>query len=185
MRATPPTPPTPPAPPAQAEAELSRDPAIAWRLPMPHAQMLHICAALLAALGKPGAPVELALVSDREMAALNSQYLGCSGPTNVLSFSAGPENACPRASCDNASLNTSPNISLAETPKPLGTLFISPQTVQRECFFYNQKPEERFTALLAHGLAHLMGFEHGPDMDELVDNAIKTTKLQEKLYKDT
>ena len=40
-----------------------------------------------------GVLVELALMHDTEIAALNASYLCCAGPTNILSFPASPEDA--------------------------------------------------------------------------------------------
>ncbi|MBP3731586.1 MAG: rRNA maturation RNAse YbeY [Mailhella sp.] len=83
--------------------------------------------------------VELVISSDGEIAALNARRLGCTGPTNVLSFPAGGVR--------------------------LGSLFLSSVTMEREIFLYGQKPAEHARRLLAHGFGHISGFDHGPAMD--------------------
>ena len=112
-----------------------------WKLPFDRRGLRSLLNALLAAAGKPDAAVELLLVGDAAMEALNRKHLDRPGPTNILSFPAG-----------NASL---------------GSLVLAPETVRRECFLYGQDPAEYVLHLLAHGLAHLLGRNHGPDMDRL------------------
>ena len=86
--------------------------------------------------------VELALMHDAEIAVLNAAHLGCAGPTNILSFPASPEEA------------------------GLGVLALGVETWLREATLYGQETEEHARHLLAHGLAHLLGHDHGPAMDE-------------------
>lgn len=203
--------------------------------------------------------VELSLVTDAQIAELNESYLGCVGPTNVLSFpveqstSAGSglfarlaETASATASpydlheeMPDSSSGSSPNLSPDESPREssdnlfggqffagteqakahlaeanllnfswanshlpdapasatlalspfnhhtqaaypagcpveysnLGWLALSCETMQRECFLYGQSPPEHTLNLLAHGLAHLFGYEHGQDMYDLSEQA--------------
>ena len=86
--------------------------------------------------------VELALMHDTEIAALNASYLCCAGPTNILSFPASPEDA------------------------GLGVLALGLETWRREARLYGQEAEEHARRLLAHGLAHLLGYDHGWAMDD-------------------
>lgn len=85
--------------------------------------------------------ISINIISDRDIAKLNRQFMGCNGPTNVLSF-------------PDPSSNT-------------GSLFISSDTMLREAFLYGLKPEEYFLRLAAHGLCHLAGLDHGPEMEKL------------------
>ncbi len=85
--------------------------------------------------------VELAVMHDAEIAELNAAHLGCAGPTNILSFPAAPEES------------------------GLGVLAFGLETWLREAALYGQKPELHAQRLLAHGLAHLLGHDHGPEMD--------------------
>jgi probable rRNA maturation factor len=103
----------------------------------------------------PGGRLELALLDDGEMAELNRNYLGCPGPTNVLSF--------PPAS---------PFRREAEE-RDLGGMALSVETVLREAWLYGQEPAFYVLKMLAHGLAHLLGHAHGPEMDSLTQGAAR------------
>ena len=48
----------------------------------------------------------------------------------------------------------------------LGVLALGVETWLREATLYGQETEEHARHLLAHGLAHLLGHDHGPAMDE-------------------
>ena len=104
---------------------------------------------LLDVLGLSHAGLEIELTGDREIARLNASFLGCAGPTNVLSF----ESDDPGGSC-------------------LGHIVLSVEAVEREARLYGQGRQEHFLRLLAHGLLHVAGFEHGEAMDELTDQAV-------------
>ena len=92
----------------------------------------------------PGCPaaVELAVLGDGAMSALNRRAMGAAGPTNILSFPAAEASAGGRAS-----------------------LALSSAALVRESLLYGQRPAEHLARLLAHGMAHVCGFDHGPAMD--------------------
>ena len=93
------------------------------------------------------AALELVLARDEDVAELNSLHMGCAGPTNVLSFPNGPEES--------------------GEVRDLGSLVLSVDAVRREALLYGQAPREHCRRLLAHGLAHLIGLDHGEEMDSL------------------
>ena len=118
--------------------------AVAWLLPLDRRELGAALAAMLAACGTASVPctppaVELHLVDDAAIGVANRRCLGCTGPTNVLSFPGG---------CDSP-----------------GTLLFSLDTLHRECLLYGQEPTEHTLRLLAHGMAHLCGLDHGEQMD--------------------
>lgn len=84
--------------------------------------------------------VELIVAGDGDIAAVNLRNLGCSGPTNILSFP-GEEGE-------------------------IGTLFLSADTLERESVLYGQDVTVHARRLLAHGMGHILGFDHSPEMDE-------------------
>lgn len=92
--------------------------------------------------------VELLLLEDAAMEVLHKEALHCAGPTNVLSF---------------------PSPEEPDGPPWLGSMALSVDTLARECFLYGQDLEEHCVRLLAHGLAHLLGYDHGPQMQALTD----------------
>lgn len=98
--------------------------------------------------------VSLLLVDDTEMSRLNSQYRGKTGPTNVLSF--------PFA--DGA------DESLAGLPiQELGDIIISLDTALREAIEFGQTPHFRLSWLIAHGLLHLLGYDHERSEEDAVE----------------
>lgn len=86
--------------------------------------------------------VEARVVRDGAMALENRRCTGCLGPTNVLSFP-------------------------AEAGGMPGMLLLAADTLRRECLLYGQEPSEHLLRLLAHGLAHVLGLDHGEAMDAL------------------
>ncbi len=90
----------------------------------------------------------LHLVRDARIMELNSTHMHCQSPTNILSFPAAP--SMPRAA---AALPAMPHI-----------LVLSVDTWRRESILYGQDPLEYLIHLLAHGIGHLMGFDHGEAM---------------------
>ncbi|GFK95107.1 Endoribonuclease YbeY [Fundidesulfovibrio magnetotacticus] len=116
-------------------------------LPLSRSELTPLMERLMEALGLSGASVELRCVDDAEMARLNGEFLGLPGPTNILSFPAED----------------------AERPDYLGELALGVDTLSREAALYGQEPREHLARLLAHGLLHLAGHEHGQVMDELTD----------------
>jgi len=107
---------------------------------------------LLDVLGLAGALVEVRFVDDAEIARLNAEFLGLPGPTNVLSFPADDP----------------------ERPGYLGEIALSVDTLTREAALYGQDPAAHLVRLLAHGLLHLAGFEHGQVMEEMTDMAVSS-----------
>ena len=122
--------------------------ALAWLLPLDRRVLGSCLTAMLEAAAASGAPepppaVELHLVDDALIRAANRRFMGCEGPTNVLSFPGG-----------------------ADSP---GILLLSLDTLRRECLLYGQEPGEHALRLLAHGMAHLCGLDHSAQMDAVSD----------------
>lgn len=119
------------------------------RPPLARREFQCLISAMLQALECPSdTSLILVLTNDRESAELNMAHLGCRGPTNILSF---PENE----------------------EKNLGTLVLNIPALCRECLLYGQSETEHLIRLLAHGLTHLLGYDHGPKMDVLSDRAFR------------
>jgi probable rRNA maturation factor len=105
-------------------------------------------------------PAELALwfVDEEEIAVLNQEHMGESGPTDVLSFP----------------LDSSDDEPLAEgMPLLLGDVFICPAVAARNAPAHpgTHAPEHRGTLddelalLVVHGVLHILGYDHA-DTDE-------------------
>lgn len=122
----------------------SRHGGMGWGCPLDRRKVRHALEAMcvaVAAAGRQVAAVDLYLLDDAGMAVANARHLGCRGPTNVLSFPG--------------------------TAGMAGTLLLSLDTLGRECLLYGQDPREHLLRLLAHGMGHLAGLDHGPEMDAL------------------
>ena len=122
------------------------------RFPLSGPELMEIFEGLAAVFGLDDWDISLRIVDDREMAELNQSFMGCLGPTNVLSFPGGDESW-------------------------LGDLVLSAETLARESWLYNQDTHEYTVRLLAHGVLHLMGHGHGPEMESLTELAVSTVCL--------
>ncbi len=118
--------------------------------PLSKRELAALVRSILEALGLEEASLDLTLVDDLEMAEVNHDFFGRVGPTNIISFPAEE----------------------SEHPDALGELVLSVDTLKRETLLYGQEPIEHLVRLLAHGILHLAGHEHGRTMDELTENAI-------------
>jgi probable rRNA maturation factor len=117
-------------------------------LPASKREIAALAGGVAKALGLDHAEFDLLLTHDAAIAELNRSFLGLTGPTNVLSFEDG------------------------ESGSP-GSIVISVDAVERESVLYGQNPLEHFARLLAHGLLHLSGMEHGDEMYELTERAVE------------
>lgn len=109
---------------------------------------------MLETAGIAEAEVDVLLTRDAVMAGYNARFMGCTGPTNVLSFP-----AAPLTPVNFVKKNTAQNTRLA------GSLIISVDTIRREAKMFSKSACEHTLCLLAHGLGHLAGYEHGQEMD--------------------
>ncbi len=99
-------------------------------------------------LETPEGEISLLLVDDREMTAINGEYRGKPGPTNVLAF----------AMRDGAFSEVEPRL--------LGDVVISTETALREAEEMKIPPEDRIIRLLIHGMLHLFGYDHEASGEE-------------------
>jgi probable rRNA maturation factor len=100
---------------------------------------------LMRALRIGGAELSIALVDDLEIAALNRQWRGKAGPTDVLSFSLlEGEHRVHRGML-------------------LGDVVISVETAAAQAAVRHRGLDEEVARLLIHGLLHLLGHEHEQD----------------------
>ena len=100
----------------------------------------------LSFLGLGDLHLDLEITDDKGIELLNQNYLGCVGPTNVLSF---PDDSNE------------------------GYIVISIDAVEREALLYAQPVQEHFVRLLSHGILHLAGYDHGEIMGELTEQAVE------------
>lgn len=139
---------------------LRRKPGVAWQLPLAPRQLQRCFAAMLQAVDLEDHAAELLVVTDGTMAAYNAAHMGCTGPTNILSFPAAD-------SAQSEETGATPH-----SVPLLGSLILSAHTLQREALLYGQPVHEHCLRLLAHGLGHIAGYDHGPEMDAFCDEAL-------------
>jgi probable rRNA maturation factor len=103
-------------------------------------------------------PVEVSVVvtDDAAVHELNRQYRGVDRPTDVLSFS---QLESP------AHLSGEEFPSPPETPRPLGDIVISGDRVRSQALEYGHSQRRELAYLAAHGLLHLLGFDHEAESD--------------------
>jgi len=154
------------------------------RFPLSRRELADLCALILEVLGLEGLPVTVKLVDDREIARLNHEFLGCEGPTNVLSFPAEePEeddDLLPEE--DAVETHEAEDDEAAggadEEMVGLGELALSVDALARETDLYGQPPVAHLARLLAHGFLHLAGYDHGDVMYDLTDAAVDRVLLE-------
>ena len=108
-------------------------------------------AAYAACGDRPGtAEAGVVLADDGFVRDLNRDYRGKDAPTNVLSFASldapGPEQGLPPG-----------------TPVPLGDVVIAFETTDAEARRDGKSLSDHLSHLLAHGMLHLMGYDHQTD----------------------
>lgn len=119
----------------------------------------------------PPAPtyeMSLRLTDDAEIQALNAQYRQQDKPTDVLAFAA-LEVDCPQ----------SVEMQLL-VPLYLGDIVISVETAQRQAQQQGHTLQAELAWLAAHGLLHLLGWDH-PDEDSLIQMLNQQDTLLQKI----
>ena len=103
---------------------------------------------ILADQKKDGLTVNLKFVSSFEMKKLNKDFRNKSLDTNVLSFPASKE--------------------IQEISGELGDIAMSIPYIKTESQNLNRDVEDHMMHLLAHGILHLLGFDHKQDKDACI-----------------
>jgi probable rRNA maturation factor len=107
-----------------------------------------LASAVLAAEGV-GGPAELTLtfVDEQAMAALNGEYMGEAGPTDVLAFPLDdPDEALP------------PGMAAL-----LGDVVVCPAVARRYAAEQGRSTEHELALLVVHGVLHVLGHDHADD----------------------
>jgi probable rRNA maturation factor len=101
------------------------------------AAAVELCRLVLAAEGLDAGDLGLAFAGPGEMRGLKREHLGVDEAADVLSFPIDAREPLPEG-----------------VPRQLGDIVVCPQVVGEE-----------WRAPLVHGLLHLLGYEHGPEME--------------------
>jgi probable rRNA maturation factor len=101
----------------------------------------------------------LTFVDRDEIAALNEQHLGQSGPTDVLSFPLDAGDAAPNAG------------DADEIPKLLGDVVICPDVAQTQAATHAGTLDDELALLVVHGVLHVLGHDHATEEEALAMRA--------------
>ncbi|KAG0306088.1 hypothetical protein BGZ98_002995 [Dissophora globulifera] len=112
---------------------------------------------LLTAAGYRDWDIGVCLMSNKAIQQLNSEYRGKDKPTDILSF--------PFAEAVRPGVLPAPR---SEDDKNLGDIFISIRYVKKWCIDNNVDMQERLPVLYAHGICHLLGYDHQDNKDYAV-----------------
>jgi probable rRNA maturation factor len=120
---------------------------------------------VLAARGIKGeTEVSLLFVDEDAMAALNEQFLGKQGPTDVLSFpiddEPGPTGRSPDFGGSGPGAAAEPGALIL-----LGDVVVCPAVAARNAVEHQVSLDDEVALLVVHGLLHLLGMDHDEDAD--------------------
>jgi probable rRNA maturation factor len=146
--------------------------------PLDVARWANLARQVLAARGVKGeTEVSLLFVDEDAMAALNEQFLGKSGPTDVLSFPIEDEPGPTGRSPDFG--GSGPGSSAEQgAPTLLGDVVICPAMASRNAVAHEVSFEDEVALLVVHGLLHLLGMDHEDDTE-----AERMEALEQQLLK--
>jgi probable rRNA maturation factor len=142
---------------------------------IPDASLARAVAAALAAAGAPSpASVGVRLTDDDELAALNAEHMGETGPTDVLSFPILPADAFPPHRGRQRHLAQGAFPLPPGARQPLGDIVVS---VERAIAQAEQgrggqtgdvrwSPADELRLLVTHGTLHLCGWDHAEPAEE-------------------
>ena len=105
------------------------------------------------------AEVSLIFVDEPAMAALNQQFMGKTGPTDVLSFpiDAEPE---PTGRVPDAGGSGPGEPPTPEIPQLIGDIVICPAVAARNAVEHEVTFDDELALLVVHGVLHLLGWDH-------------------------
>ena len=120
--------------------------------------------------------VDITIVTDEEIHALNRDYRNVDRSTDVLSFALDEDGGEPE-------LVGGPEVHL------LGDIIISAETAARQAEEFGHGLEREIVYLAVHGLLHLLGYDHMQEEDKAImrakeEEALREIKLSEEFLAD-
>jgi len=124
-------------------------------VPVDEAGLARLCRFVLADLGvNPLAELSVLVVDTEYMASLNQRWMGEGGPTDVLAF--------PMDELETARRPDDPE----PGPSLLGDVVLCPAVAVRQAAAAGHSFEDELHLLTAHGILHLLGYDHGDAEEE-------------------
>lgn len=122
-------------------------------------------ARMLKTMGYPDFDLGILITTDQSIRRYNRDFRGKDMPTDVLSFPYHP------------TLKAGQQIVvLSDDDKNVGDIIFSAASVKKKAVLFDRSFEEHLYALLAHGIAHLLGYDHETEADFK-----KMEKIEKKL----
>jgi probable rRNA maturation factor len=108
--------------------------------------------------------VSLLFVDEPAIAALNQQFLGRGGPTDVLAFPIEDEPVPGGRSPDSG--GSGPGVEPEDDPLVLlGDVVVCPAVAARNAVEHEATEDDELALLVVHGLLHLLGMDHETDAE--------------------
>lgn len=121
---------------------------------------------VLRSLRLPPASATVCLVSDAQIAKWNRAYRGKPKPTDVLSFSAAPQESRNGAKRGKGTRRRNSSAASANGFY-LGDIAIAPAVARRNARRLGRSPHDELRVLILHGVLHLLGYDHETDRGEM------------------
>lgn len=134
--------------------------------PLPSRQVRAIGERMLRFLGRDSDELSILLTDDAYIHTLNHEHRGKDRPTDVLAFPLEGEGEQGRLQGP------------AEASQLLGDVVISIDTAQRQARSRRRTLMDEVSFLLAHGILHLVGYDHQNDEEEARMNAMTKRLMQ-------
>lgn len=118
--------------------------------------------AVLAAEGVAGnAELSVLFVDDKEMAALNEQFMGHAGPTDVLAFpiDAAEVQVLSVPALSHSGPDRAP-MDPEDLPLLLGDVVVCPAVAERQFAEHAGTLDDELALLVVHGVLHVLGHDH-------------------------
>ncbi len=104
-----------------------------------------------------GTEMAVLLIGADQIADYNERFMARPGPTDILAFPV--EDLVP---------GHIPHLTPDEPPLSLGDVFLCPSEIQARAVYEKRDPEDFLFLLLAHGILHLLGYDHEDDKQTLL-----------------
>lgn len=123
------------------------------------------------------AEVDVTIVDDEEIHALNREYRDMDKPTDVLSF----------ALDEDSEESDEPELVGGPEEHLYGDIIISAETALRQAEEYGHGLEREMTYLAVHGMFHLLGYDHMTEEEKSVmrvkeEEALRAINLSEEYF---
>jgi probable rRNA maturation factor len=124
-------------------------------MPVDRTAMLEFAERVLREEGLPeSTEMAVMLVGRDQIADYNERFMDRTGPTDVLAFPV--EDLTP---------GSIPTVTPDDPPLNLGDVFLCPAEISSKAAAEGFDPDNFRFLLLAHGILHLLGYDHGDDVE--------------------